>query len=105
MHFHYLYQPVRKASENNKYECDRHAAKKENGEKKVLNDEGNIIKDKYEMKSAEYYLNVYKFDDKNGENSYERLELSYTKEGSNLCLKTISYTWADSLSEICPDSI
>jgi microbial collagenase len=27
-------------------------------------DEGNVIKEKYTAKPGEYYLNVYKFDDK-----------------------------------------
>lgn len=29
-------------------------------------DEGNVIKGKYVAKPVKYYLNVYKFDDKNG---------------------------------------
>ncbi|GMR68196.1 hypothetical protein BAC7755_48650 [Bacillus sp. MN7755] len=32
-------------------------------------DEGNTIKGKFEAKPGKYYLNVYKFDDKNGEYS------------------------------------
>ncbi|MRR95059.1 PKD domain-containing protein, partial [Bacillus anthracis] len=32
-------------------------------------DEGNVIKGKFEAKPGKYYLNVYKFDDKNGEYS------------------------------------
>jgi hypothetical protein len=58
MYFYYLYQSIGKVLENNNYESNRHAAKNDNGEKEVLNDEGNIIKCKYETKSGEYSLLV-----------------------------------------------
>lgn len=58
MYFYYLYQYIGKVSESNNHESNRHAAKNDNGEKEVLNDEGNIIKGKYETKSGEYSLLV-----------------------------------------------